>query len=198
MFNFNIDIAAEEAGISSPRWTARAKAFIMRFALPSSQGATYTRKERTFRRIMDEYDDMISRLCFGYTRNNQEFEDLRQDCYAAIWQSLGRFNEKSQIKTWLYRVVLNTCVSTLRRRKKEPAKTSLADFTDVIDTDSDHLRLLSEMHDLISMLPPIEKAIILMWLDEMSYEEIAPIVGLPRNTVATKLRRTKEKLMNIN
>lgn len=197
MLNYYFDIAAAEAGLIAPSWRTRTKAFVMRFALSSQTRSKYAGREATFRHLMDCYDDMIARICFGYSRNNQEFEDLRQDCYAAIWQSLDKFREEAQLKTWIYRVVLNTCVSTLRRRSKEPAKTSLAEFGDIIDADSDHLRLLGEMHDLISILPPIEKAIILMWLDEMSYDEIAHVVGLPRNTVATKLRRTKEKLTKI-
>lgn len=197
MSHYLFEIAAVQAGIAVPSWKSRLQALILRFASTSSAQAEYARKETTFRLILKEYDDMIGRICFGYSRNNSELQDLRQDCYAAIWQSLDRFREEAQLKTWIYRVSLNTCVSTLRHRSKEPLKSTIDDFKDIIDTDSEHLSRLNEMHDLIAMLPPIEKAIILMWLDEMSYDKIAEVVGIPRNTVATKLRRAKEKLTNI-
>lgn len=182
--------------MATPSWTAKMRYLILRFAAAAGIGKENIRREESFRIVMAQYDDMISRICLGYARSRQEFEDLRQDCYINIWQSLDKFQGRSQLKTWLYRIVLNTNVATIRRRSKEPQKIALTELQDIIDDDSEHIRLVAEMHEMIALLPPLDKAIILLWLDETSYDDIAEIVGLPRNTVATRLRRAKEKLTN--
>ena len=152
--------------------------------------------ERNFHEIVARYDDMIVKICFGYALTRAELDDLHQDALINIWQSLPRFRGDSSVKTWIYRVTLNTCVSTVRRRRELPESDRL-ELYNVIDDSDDRRRMVAEMHDCISLLTPVDKAIVLAWLDEFSYDEIAGMVGMPRNTVATRLRRAKEKLKNM-
>lgn len=152
--------------------------------------------ERNFHEIVARYDDMIVKICFGYALTKAELDDLHQDALINIWQSLPRFRGDSSVKTWIYRVTLNTCVSTVRRRRESPESDRL-ELYNVIDDSDDRRRMVAEMHDCISLLTPVDKAIVLAWLDEFSYDEIAGMVGMPRNTVATRLRRAKEKLKNM-
>lgn len=152
--------------------------------------------EREFHGIVSRYDDMIMKICFGYARTKAELDDLHQDALINIWLSLPRFRGDSSVKTWVYRVTLNTCVSTVRRRREAP-ESDLIELYNVIDDSEERRRMVAEMHDCIAMLSPIDKAIVLAWLDEFSYDEIATMVGIPRNTVATRLRRAKEKLKNM-
>ncbi|MDE6074003.1 MAG: sigma-70 family RNA polymerase sigma factor [Muribaculaceae bacterium] len=152
--------------------------------------------ERNFHEIVARYDDMIVKICFGYALTRAELDDLHQDALINIWQSLPRFRGDSSVKTWIYRVTLNTCVSTVRRRRESPESDRL-ELYNVIDDSDDRRRMVAEMHDCISLLTPVDKAIVLAWLDEFSYDEIAGMVGMPRNTVATRLRRAKEKLKNM-
>lgn len=160
-------------------------------------GSERSHRLSLFRRILKENDEMISRICFGYSRTRVEFEDLRQDTLINIWQGISRFRGDAEMKTWVYRVTLNTCVSTLRRRSKEGVAVPLSEFADLIDETDDHMSRLAALHSAIALLPPVDKAIVLMWLDEMSYEDIASVVGLGRNTVATRLHRAKHKLKNL-
>lgn len=153
--------------------------------------------ERRFADIMRDYDSMIMRICFGYSRTAAEFADLHQDALINIWQGLPGFKGDSSLKTWIYRVTLNTCVSTVRSERRRVTQTALDDFYNLVDEDADRRRLVSEMHDCISKLTPVDKAIMLLWLDNFSYDEIAATVGLGRNTVASRLRRAKEKLKNL-
>ena len=153
-------------------------------------------KEATFLNVIRNYDELISRLCLGYSRSTEEYEDLRQDAYINIWQSLNKFEGRAQLKTYLYRIVLNTCVSNMRRRSRETLSESSVDISKIVDGDAEHLQLLTEMYDMISRLPVLDKAILMMWLDEMSYEDISSVTGLPRNSVATRLRRAKLKLIS--
>lgn len=152
------------------------------------------RRRQTFNEIMRDYDNMISRICFSYSRTTEEFEDLRQDTYINIWQGLSNFRGESAVKTWVYRITLNTCVSILRKRKNEGNRAELTDFADLIDEATDHRALLNDMYQAISRLPQIDKAIVLMWLDENSYDEIAEVMGLSRNNVAVRLHRAKQTL----
>ena len=125
-------------------------------------------------------------------------KDLRQEVLINLWKGYPQFKGTAQLSTWIYRVSLNTCITFCKKlRNKEeslPIESLLAG--DVIDDNSktEHLR---EMYRLIYQLNRMEKAIILMWLDERSYEEIAEVCGMPRNTIATKLRRIKEKLTKL-
>lgn len=153
--------------------------------------------ERRFADIIRDYDSMVMRICFGYSRTAAELADLHQDALINIWQGLPGFKGDSSLKTWIYRVTLNTCVSTVRSERRRVTQTALDDFYNLVDEDADRRRLVSEMHDCISKLTPVDKAIMLLWLDDFSYDEIAATVGLGRNTVASRLRRAKEKLKNL-
>lgn len=179
-------------------WFRRIADTILRFAAALAPDIIETRRTAAFSRLMTQHDDMISRICLSYSRTRAEYEDLRQDCYVALWQGLGRFRGDAALKTWIYRVVLNTCVSTIRSRSRAPQRVDIADYADIVDDTPERLRMVAEMHEMISRLPPLDKAIVTLWLDENSYDEIAEITGLSRNTVATRLFRAKEKLKNQN
>ncbi|MCH5318190.1 MAG: sigma-70 family RNA polymerase sigma factor [Paramuribaculum sp.] len=154
---------------------------------------TDTVRTEEFLSIVKHYDGLISRICFGFARSRLEMEDYRQDVFLNIWQALPRFRGESSLKTWLYRIALNTCVSTIRKAPRPYDST----LPEIIDEDQQRRIQLMELHDMISLLPPTDKAILLLWLEETSYEDIAEITGLPRNTVATRLKRAKEKLMKL-
>lgn len=140
---------------------------------------------------------MISRICFGYSRTKEEFEDMRQDSYANIWHGLGSFRGDSSLKTWVYRVALNSCASAVRTRKKEGHAIKIEDICDLSDTSSEQRELLRELHELIDKLGPVDKAVILLWLDGYSYDEISQTTGMARNAVASRIKRAKEKLAKI-
>ncbi len=124
------------------------------------------------------------------------FDDLRQEIYVNIWMGLEQFRNDSKISTWIYRVAVNSALMALRSSKSK-VKTVSLDFglldisSEIDDVQRENLQTL---RSLIDKLEDIEKAIILLWLDEYSYEEIADTLGFKRNTVATKIRRIKDKL----
>lgn len=154
------------------------------------------RKEQIFNEISKNYGNMISRICFGYSRTPDELADLRQDSMLNIWQGLEKYRGESSLKTWVYRVTLNTCVSTLRNRHKELKGITVDEIYDMID-DSEERRIeLKELHETILLLNPIDRAIVMLWLDEFSYEEIAGTTGISRANVATRLHRAKLLLKN--
>lgn len=155
------------------------------------------RLEQTFAEAIRLYDTTIRRICFGYARTPDELEDLHQDALINIWQGLPKFRADSSLKTWIYRVTLNSCVSVARTRNKELNSESLDALIDVGD-DSEETRMrVRELHECISTLRPLDKAIVMLWLEDYSYDEIADMTGLKRNNVATRLHRAKSRLKTL-
>ncbi|MDE5877766.1 MAG: RNA polymerase sigma factor [Muribaculaceae bacterium] len=153
--------------------------------------------ESEFIALVERQRQLIDRLCFAYARSATEFEDLRQDTLINLWKAMPGFRHQSSEHTWIYRITLNTCISALRLRSRQAPTTSLQSLYDVIDEPDDKTAVIQQLHEAISTLSPLDKSIILMWLDEVPYDEIARVTGLPRNTVATRLRRGKQTLKHI-
>lgn len=152
-------------------------------------------KERYFGKVMEQYGSMISKVCYMYATDGEHFKDLYQECQINLWQGIERFRGDAKISTWIYRACLNTCVTYYRRNKKYGANAPVEMLAGVSADDSSRRADLVEMYRLISRLNPVEKAMILLWLDEKSYDEIAEITGITRNNVASRLRRIKAKLV---
>lgn len=132
-----------------------------------------------------------------YAEDGDHLKDLYQEVMANIWQGLGSFDSKSKLSTWIYRVAINTCVSYMRRNSRHKGHEPLTDTAmAVIDDSHEHAEMLRMMYDMIARLSKIDKAIIMLWLDEYSYDEIATLTGLSRNNVASRIHRIKQRLIN--
>ena len=152
--------------------------------------------EREFALLIQENSRIINKVCYFYATDKMPFEDLRQEIYVNIWLGLSQFRGESKISTWIYRVAVNSALMSMRSSKPRLDTVSL-DFgllyvsTEVDDAQRENLQ---NLQSLINRLEDIEKAIILLWLDEYTYDEIAETLGMKRNTVAVKIHRIKEKL----
>lgn len=156
-------------------------------------------KERTkaFENIVRQYSLMITKVCYYFADNASELKDLRQDVLLNIWSGWDKFRMQSKPSTWIYRVCFNTCITYQRKNRQRKNEVPLSSLLEIEDRPYD-MEKYTEMHRLIGRLGSEEKAIILMWLDENSYEEIAEVIGIKRNTVATRLKRIKEKLVKLS
>lgn len=153
--------------------------------------------EQRFNTIVCMHDNLIMRLCFGYARSKAELDDLHQDALVNIWQGLPEFRGDSSLKTWIYRVTLNTCVATIRSRSRRVETMPIESIVDVRDDSIEQLQTLSELHDAIGQLSPTDKAVVLLWLEGMSYDEISELVGLTRGNVGIRIHRAKDKLKKL-
>ena len=152
-------------------------------------------REQRFREVMEEYGSVISGICFSYASDTDDLKDLRQDIMINIWKGLKSYRGDSSLSTWIYRVALNTCVSTVRKRSRYPSTLPLETAPDPTDeSDADKRDRIETLHRLIATLSPLDKAIVTMWLDERKYEEIAEVTGISRNNVAVRINRIKLKL----
>ncbi len=170
--------------------------FVRFAALSNAEAANSTYAfEREFKELIALESATISRICFSYSGSVAEFEDLRQDALINIWRGIQGFRGGSSTKTWIYRVTVNSCLSTIRKQSRHKHE-SLDSLYGLIDSDDSEKEAIEELHRVINTLDLQDKAIIMMWLDDLSYDEIATAMGLNRNTIATKIRRIKEKITN--
>lgn len=152
--------------------------------------------EREFASLIKEHSRIINKVSYFYSTDKMPFDDLRQEIHINIWQGLHRFRGECRVSTWIYRVAVNAALMAIRSSRSR-IKTVPFDFarlevsSEFDDTQKENLQML---HELIRGLEDIEKAVILLWLDDYSYDEIAGTLGLKRNTVAVKIHRIKEKL----
>ena len=149
--------------------------------------------EREFTRIVSEYKNTIYMVCYMFSKNNEQVQDLSQEVLINLWRGLPKFEGKSSIKTWVWRVSLYTCISQQRnkgRRKSLPLEMDIDLYNDVDDDTAQ----IKQLHERINRLGMFDRAIILLWLENMSYAEIGSVVGISEKNVSVRLYRIKEQL----
>lgn len=154
--------------------------------------------ERNFIRMIRENERIIYKICSFYTSDLSPIEDLYQEVVLNLWKAYPKFRNDSRISTWIYRIALNSCISDLRKENKRRQEIPLS-LSEEIVFEPDNMEVdIKELYRLIYQLKTFERAIILLWLEDKSYQEIADITGLTLSNVATKLKRIKEKLKTIS
>lgn len=154
--------------------------------------------EKAFIEMVHTNERVIYKVCSFYITEDLLMEDLYQEVVANLWIGYPKFRNESTISTWIYRISLNTCISGLRKDKRSPKGTSIPFLNEAISEPENMSEQIGEMYRMIQQLKTLEKAIILLWLEEKSYQEIADITGLTVTNVATKLKRIKEKLRKMS
>lgn len=154
--------------------------------------------EKEFETIITDYGGVITKICYSFSSDSEEFKDLRQEVMYHIWKGLCTFRQDSKLSSWIYRICFNSCISFQRKERKFNKVSSLELLNIADDFSNSKFEQYLELHTLIRKLAYGDRAIILMWLEDLSYEEIAYLTGLNRNTIATRIRRIKEKLVRMN
>ena len=154
--------------------------------------AAQGRDKEKFVQTVREHKGTIYTVCYMFSKDTDEVNDLYQGFLMNLWRGFGSFEGKSDIRTWIYRVALNTCISIDRKKKRKPVRLNMdIDLYEDTDTDTRQVRML---YNRISRLGPFDRAIILLWLDNIPYEEIGEIVGISAKYVSVRLLRIKEEL----
>lgn len=151
-----------------------------------------------YREYIENNRAIIARICRAYTDSEADFQDYFQEVCLQLWKSRDNFNQQSKLSTWIYRVTLNVCLSLIRSKKRRTAVTdsieaplSVEPAPPLEDPRQEQLRIL---YREIRQLKEIDRAVILLYLEEKSYEEIANILGISLSNVGVKINRIKERL----
>ena len=147
-----------------------------------------------FTRLVKEHKSTIYTVCYMFSHDEEEVNDLFQETLINMWKGIDSFREESKISTWIYRVALNTCLLQERKKKKEAKKVPLTmdvNFFQDNDTNSTQVRM---PHQRIGKLGLVDRALVMMWLEGMSYDEIGAVMGISAQNVGVKLFRIKENL----
>lgn len=154
-----------------------------------------TDKEVRFKELLQHYDGVVRRICFMYAGNNVQFDDLYQETMLNIWRGLDNFRGDASLSTWVYRATVNSCLSWLRYNWRHNNVASLDEALNVVAGDDVERReQIMLVHDMIAHLNPLQKSIVIMWIEGHSYDEIAAVTGLSRDNVAVRLHRIKKNL----
>jgi RNA polymerase sigma factor (sigma-70 family) len=153
--------------------------------------------EKEFLEIIRKNQGIIHKVCSMYCDGEEDRNDMVQEILAQLWKSFPSFRNESKFTTWMYRVALNTAITSFKKLKRQPRQTSLSGPNYQIADDigsadvEESLRLLKVA---VARLTGVEKSIILLYLENKDYEEIAEITGITQNYVRVKMNRIKKKL----
>lgn len=142
---------------------------------------------------------IIIKLCRAYTNSQEDFEDYYQEVCLQIWRSKDNFREESEWSTWVYRISLNVCL-TLLKKKKNNGQHFVSDSLPAEETEGSYAfsdESLNLLYAAIRKLSEIDRAIIMLYLEEKSYKEIADIMGTNFNNIGVRVKRIKMRLKKI-
>ena len=158
-------------------------------------------KKEQFIKTIDDHKKIIYKIVNSYCQNKEDRKDLEQEIIIQLWNSFDTYNSDYKYSTWMYRIALNVAISFYRKEKKWSIKSDFYNEESIFKIEEDtseeqteldnHLKLLQEF---IHNLNELNKALMLLYLEEKSYEEIAEILGITKTNVATKISRIKLKL----
>lgn len=145
------------------------------------------------------YAAIIIKICRAYTDTQEDFEDYYQEVCLQIWRSRNNFKGQSQWSTWLYKISLNVCLTLLKKKKNNQKHivtgslpTEVAEDSQVFPDES-----LNYLYEAIKRLSEVDRGVILLYLDEKSYQEIADITGTNQNNIGVRIKRIKERLKKL-
>lgn len=145
------------------------------------------------------YAPIIIKICRVYTDSQEDFEDYYQEICLQIWRSRENFKNNSKWSTWIYRISLNVCLTLLKKKKRIQQSFSIngdiADDYEEITYFSDES--LNHLYEAIKKLSEVDRAVILLYLEEKSYQEIAEIIGSNTNNIGVRITRIKERLKKL-
>ena len=155
-------------------------------------------QEQEFSEFVHRHKSTIYTVCYMFSKDNDEVQDLFQDILTNLWTGFDSFRGEAQQKSWVWRVALNTRISVERKKKKRPQSAQLSMDIDLYADDDNDILQVQALHKRINSLGLVDRAIILLWLEDMSYEEIGAIMGITSRNVGVKLFRIKERLKQMN
>ena len=154
--------------------------------------------EQQFAQLVKEQKSTIYTVCYMFSKDEDEVADLFEEVLVNLWKGFQAFQGRSNPRTWVYRVSLNTCISADRKKKKRRKTIPLTMDINLFEDSNADSRQVQMLRSRIARLGPFDRAIVLLWLENMSYEEIGQVVGISTKNVSVRLFRIKEQLKTMS
>ncbi|MBR0488589.1 MAG: sigma-70 family RNA polymerase sigma factor [Prevotella sp.] len=155
--------------------------------------------EKEFLSMIEEQKRTIYKVCYMYANDQDDLNDLFQETVLNLWKGFPNYRGDSTFNTWVYRIAMNTCITFLRRSNTRLQTVPMtAQMAGCLVTDEETEARLKELYTLINQLGKLERALILLWLEERNYQEMADILGISKVNVGVKLNRIREKLKRMS
>ena len=154
--------------------------------------------ELEFAQTVREHKGTIYTVCYMFSNNPDEVADLFQEILINLWKGFPQFRGDSNVKTWIYRVSLNTCISSERKKSHKVDTLPLTMDINLFSDSDDETKQVQMLRDRINKLGPFDRAIVLLWLENLSYDEIGAIVGISAKNVSVRLVRIKDQLKKMS
>jgi len=145
------------------------------------------------------YASIIIKICRAYTNTQEDFEDYYQEVCLQIWKSRDNFKGQSEWSTWVYRLSLNVSLSLLKKKKNNHQHFA-SDYlpVDIPEEQTEKAKdPFKQLYNAIRQLSEVDRGVILLYLEEKSYQEIADIIGTNPNNIGVRIKRIKERLKKI-
>ena len=148
--------------------------------------------------MVREHKSTVYTVCYMFSKDTDEVNDLFQEVLINLWKGFDGFRGESKVDTWIWRIALNTCISDDRKKKRRGERVPLEMAADLYaDTDED-TKQIRQLYARINKLGIMDRALVLLWLENLSYEEIGAIAGISAKNVSVKLVRIKQQLMKMS
>lgn len=148
-----------------------------------------------FLKLVEQHRGIIIKICAIYARQPEEREDLFQEVIVQLWKAWPSFKGLSKFSTWLYRIALNTSISGLRKKKTDLVYMDQLHMPESgYEEDNTRKEQLGALYRAIRQLPEIDRAVVMLFLEDHSYEEMEEILGISEGALRVKMARAKEKL----
>ena len=155
-------------------------------------------KEHQFELLVREHKRTIYTVCYMFSHNKTEVEDLFQEVLIRLWNGFDHYEGRSSARTWVYRVALNTAINQDKKERRRIVTVPLTVDIDPFEADDPKTQQVRKLHDLISQLELIDRSLVLLWLEGIPYDEIGAIIGITPNNVGVRLARIKDKLVKMS
>ena len=155
-------------------------------------------KEHQFEFLVRQHKRTIYTVCYMFSCNKAEIDDLFQEILIRLWNGFDNYEGRSTAQTWIYRVALNTAINQDKKERRRIETVPLTVDIDPYEADDPKTQQIRELYDRISRLDLIDRSLILLWLEGITYDEIGAIIGITPNNVGVRLARIKEKLVQMS
>ena len=151
--------------------------------------------EKDFINTLEQHQKIVHKVCMLYTQTENDHQDLFQEILLQLWKAFPKFRGESKITTWIYKIALYTALGSLKKEKRK--QKAVEDYKNIMIDASSNDQVddrLEALQQVINKLAQMEKAIIMLYLEEKSYKEISEIMGITENNVGVKINRIKKKI----